>query len=32
MDLPEWLAVPEADDGDGDAGDEAVAREAEGEV
>jgi hypothetical protein len=31
-DLPEWLAVPEADDGDCNAGDEAVAWEAEGEV
>jgi len=30
--LPKWLAVPEADDGDRDAGNQAVAREAEGEI
>lgn len=30
--LPERLAVPETDDGDRDAGDEAVAGEAKGEV
>lgn len=31
-DLPKRLAVPEADDGDRDAGDQAVAGKTEGEV
>jgi hypothetical protein len=31
-DLPKWLAIPEADNGDRDARNQAVAREAKGEV
>jgi len=31
-DIPKWLAIPEADNRNCDAGDQAVAREAESEV